>query len=154
MSMFACLMIFTPFINKFLIGEKPTPADMLILLGIMFGFFMLNQISTLTHLAFGKPIHWFTIFPWYFAYFIGGHYLDKHSDKIRLSNTAIILLIIMLILLGAVLNYYAALAGIVKDYFILDNTAPLVFLITFLIFLFVKKPRGDSARKPHNISYV
>lgn len=139
LTMFLCLMLFAPFINQFINGDKPSSKDILILLSITFVFFFLNGISSFTRELLNININWFTTFPWYIAYFLGGYYLDKNGSKLHLKNSSLLISIVTLVLLGAVFNYLVADSlGIIKDYFILSNTGPLVFIISGLIFIFVK----------------
>lgn len=139
LSMFACLMIFVPFINKFIIGEKPTAHDLSVLLGLTFPFFLLNAIASVAINIYDLTMNWFKVFPWFIAYFIAGYYIDNHSSKIPLRNSCIVISIIALTAIGAGLNYYAVSSlGIVKDYFIVTEMGPLVFMISFLVFLLGK----------------
>jgi surface polysaccharide O-acyltransferase-like enzyme len=136
LSMFACLMIFAPFINKFIIGEKPTARDLAVLLGLTFPFFLLNTVASMAINIYDLTMDWFKIFPWFIVYFITGFYIDNYSAKIPLKNSLILIAIIALTAIGAGLNYYAASSlGIVKDYFIVTERGPLVFIISLLIFL-------------------
>jgi len=140
LTMFACLMIFAPFINMFLNGDKPSSSDLLILLIMMLIFFILNSIANVPREIFGTEINWFKSFPWYISYFIGGYYLDKYGANIKINNISIIIGIVALIAVGIFLNYYAATSyGILKDTFILSNSGPFVFIITGLVFLFARK---------------
>jgi surface polysaccharide O-acyltransferase-like enzyme len=80
-------------------------------------------------------MEWFKIFPWFVVYFIAGYYIDNHSDKIQLGNGVIVTGIMALTVVGAALNYYAVSSlGVVKDYFIVTERGPLVFLISMLVF--------------------
>jgi len=140
LSMFICLMLIAPFINQFLNGEKPTSNDLFILLTVMFFFFFLNGISIFSKEVLSINITWFKTFPWFIAYFIGGFYLDSYADRIRIKNIILLLLITIIILLGSALNYFSITSlGITKDYFVLNNYSPLVFVYSALIFLVVKK---------------
>jgi len=135
LSMFVCLMVFVPFINKFIVGEKPNGQDLAVLLGVSFPFFLLNTVASVADNVYKIPMEWFKIFPWYIVYFVAGYYIDNYSDKIRIKNSLIITFIVILIAIGMVLNYYAVSSlGILKDYFIVTEMGPLVFLMSMLIF--------------------
>ena len=140
LSMFVCLMLFTPFINIFINGEKPDSANLRILLGLMFLFFFFNGISNVALEIWDVEIIWFKVFPWYIAYFIGGYYLDKYSNHIAIQSTLILFFLASLILIGTVLNYYFITSyKIFEDNLMMINTGPMVFLITVFIFLLVKR---------------
>lgn len=139
LSMFVCLMMFAPFINTFINGDKPSSTDLVVLLSVIFLFFILNGISNVAREVRSINIEWFKVFPWYIAYFINGYYLDKYVEKINIKNAVILLFITVLICVGAVLNYYTVFSlKIVKDYFILGDTSPLLFIIASLVFIFAK----------------
>ncbi len=139
LSMFVWLMMFAPFINMFVNGDKPTSREILILLGVMSIFFILNGVATAALEVWGTKIEWFKGFPWFMAYFIGGYYFEKYGGNINVNNMVIIASVSLLILGGAVINYYAKTAGVIYKYnFILDNAGPLLVMTTPLIFLFFK----------------
>ena len=143
LSMFLCLMLFTPFLNMYIIGDEPGSADLKIILVLMFVLFFLNGISNVAWEVWDVEIIWFKVFPWYIAYFIGGYYLDQYSDNIAVNSSFILLFIACLILSGAFLNYYFLTTyKIIEDNLIFINTGPVVFLITVLIFLLAKKNRS------------
>jgi surface polysaccharide O-acyltransferase-like enzyme len=139
LSMFACLMLFVPFINKFIRGEKPTGSDLGIFLGITFPFFVLNSIASVAFNVYELRMEWFKIFPWYIVYFIAGYFIGSYSGKIPLRNGVIITGIVILIAAGAGLGYYSVSSlGITKDYFIVNELGALVFLLSMLVFLLAK----------------
>lgn len=133
LTMFSFLMIAAPFINMLLIGEKPTQNEVKILLTVFFLFFTMN--------AFLKNygIAWYKTFPWYIGYFIGGFFIEKYGTQYKRYNYSLIIIISSLTALGALLNYFSiSRFDIIKDNFILGSTSPLVFLITFSIYLYAK----------------
>jgi surface polysaccharide O-acyltransferase-like enzyme len=139
LAMFASLMLFVPFVNNFITGTKPTSFDLSVLMGWVFLFFILNSISLYALYVYDLQMNWFKLFPWYLAYFIAGYYIDNYSARLPKRNGVIAVSILGLMLAGALLNYYAANSlGIVRDYFAVSETGPLVFLTTCLIFLLVK----------------
>jgi len=140
LSMYVCLMFFVPFINQFINGEKPTYSDLSILMLLFVSFFTLNTIAIGATEIIDINIGWFKVFPWYIGYFILGYYLDKYAHRINVGSSVILaVLIIILIIAGALLNFYAVTKGILQDFFVFNNTALPVFIITALIFLLVKK---------------
>jgi surface polysaccharide O-acyltransferase-like enzyme len=144
-SMFACLMIFAPFINLFISGQRPSFDDLSILLVVIFIFLVLNEFSSVLSEVRNVKIEWFKVFPWYLGYFIGGYYIDVYGDEINISNGIMLLTIFTVTVAGAVLNFYAySSLGIKRDYLILSNDGPFVFIDTVFIFLFVKKNKMFS----------
>lgn len=140
LSMYVCLMFFVPFINQFINGAKPSYSDLSILMLLFISFFTLNTVAIGAKEIVEIGIGWFTIFPWYIAYFIMGYYIDKHANRINLGSTAFLAtLILLFVVVGAILNFYAVSSGILQDFFVFNNTALPVFIITALIFLLVKK---------------
>jgi surface polysaccharide O-acyltransferase-like enzyme len=139
LSMFICLMAFVPFINKFIMGERPTAGELSVFLGLAFPFFLLNTVSSIADKIYGLSMEWFKIFPWFLVYFIAGYYIGNYSDRIPLKNGWIVAGIITLTTIGAGLNYYAVRSlGILDDCFFVTEKGPLVFLMSMLVFLLVK----------------
>lgn len=140
LSMFICLMVFAPFLNKFILGEKPTRNELALLLGLTFPFFALNLVASVAREIYHLNMEWFTLFPWFMVYFIGGYYIDQHASSIRLGSGWIAAAIAALTALGAGMNYYAVHSlGILKNYFFNSDRTPLHFLLSMLIFLLAKK---------------
>ncbi|NTU55847.1 MAG: acyltransferase [Anaerolineales bacterium] len=139
LSMFACLMVFAPFINKFILGEKPTARELAILLGLTFPFFLLNTVASVADNIYDLHMEWFKIFPWFMVYFVAGYYFENHFPRIRLNNSLIAGAIAVLVAVGAGVNYYAVSSlGILKNYFINTERGPLLFLISMLVFILAK----------------
>ncbi|WP_017445393.1 acyltransferase [Gayadomonas joobiniege] len=144
LTMFACLMMFAPFLNMFLNGDRPSSKDLLILIIVVFLFFILNGAASIPNVILDTKINWFTSFTWFIGYFICGYYLDKYGESLKISNISIVFVIVALMLIGIYLNYYVAISfGLLKDWFVLNNKGPFLFVITALIFLLIKK---NSAR--------
>lgn len=139
LSMFICLMAFVPFINKFILGEKPTMFDLSLLIGLSFPFFLLNAVASVASNIYDLTMNWFKIFPWFIIYFISGYFIDNYSDKFPLRNGTIVASMIVLIAIGSGLNYYAVSSlGILNECFIISEMSPLVFLISLLVFKLAK----------------
>jgi surface polysaccharide O-acyltransferase-like enzyme len=139
LSVFACLMVFVPFINKFILGEKPSGRDLAILVGLSFPFFLLQQIAYFAQEVYQLNMEWFKLFPWLMVYFIAGYVIDKYAAPMRLGNGRIVGALIVLVTVGAGLNYYAVgTLEIMKNYFINSERGPLTFLISMLVFLLAK----------------
>jgi surface polysaccharide O-acyltransferase-like enzyme len=139
LSMFICLMMFAPFINKFIMGEKPTAGELALLLGLSFPFFLLQQIANFAEAVYHLNMEWFTLFPWFMVYFIAGYVIDKYGVNVRVGSGWIAVAIASLVAVGAGLNYYAVSAlGVMKNYFINTERCPLQFLLSLLIFLLAK----------------
>jgi surface polysaccharide O-acyltransferase-like enzyme len=135
LSMFACLMLFVPYINKLLTGEKLNYNDFKILSLLFLFFFTLNGISSILMSIKGIKMNWFKSFPWFIAYFVAGHFLDKHKELLTLSVKNIFFALTLLITFGATINfYYANHLGLFKDNLFLNSAGPFVFLITIIIF--------------------
>ncbi len=140
LSMFACLMLFAPFVNMFINGVKPNSMELGIFIVLIFLFYSFNCMSVIAKNLIDINIHWFKTFIWYLAYFLGGFYIDRYSKHINIGNTVLLAVIAISILGGALLNYYFVISyGISKDFLILDNMSPIVILITTLIFLLARK---------------
>ncbi|MFT3890700.1 MAG: acyltransferase family protein [Anaerolineales bacterium] len=139
-SMFICLMLFVPFINMFVRGEKPTAGDLGILLGITFPFFVLNTIASFAYHVYDLQMEWFKLFPWYMVYFLAGYYLDRYSDEIPIRNGVIAASILIIVLINATLGYYSVSSlGIKKDAFLVSELGGSVFLLSMLVFLLAKR---------------
>lgn len=140
LSMLLCLMMLAPFVNQYLTGTKPSANDLLIFLLVVFFFFLLNGIAAVAKQVASLNVNWFRTAPWFLGYFVAGYYIDQYGAKLRVKNIYLVLIIISLTLVGMALNYVSATSlGVVKDYFILDNDRPLVFLIAICIFLLVSR---------------
>lgn len=138
LSMFVCLMLFAPFVNKFILGEKPTPGELALLLGLAFPFFALQQVANVAEGIYGLRMEWFTLFPWFVVYFIAGYFIDRYG-AVRLGSGWIAAAIAALVAVCAGLNYYAvSVLGIMKNYFINTDRGALQFLLSALIFLLAK----------------
>lgn len=149
LPMFACLLLFVPFINSCVLGKKIEFKEFSYLF-IIIGFFMfLKQVSIIVSGVFDLNMSWFKSFPWYVGYFVLGYFIDLYSEKINISNAATIFIIGMIVSVSSLLNFYSAVSlHILKDYFILDNTGILNFILTVSIFyLFVNNRRLFSANK-------
>ena len=83
--MFACLMVFAPFVNKFILGEKPTARDLAILLGLTFPFFLLNTVASVAVNVYDLRMEWFKIFPW-FIVITGWRFLGVSFAPLRLPG--------------------------------------------------------------------
>ncbi len=140
LSMFICLMVFTPFINKYITGEKPTAEDMFFLFFIFAVFMTLNQISDFGLTIFKINMSWFGTFLWYIVYFIMGYFVDVYSDKIPIGNILGIFVIVLLSIAGTVLNFFlASRLAIVLDSFIFNHTGIINFIrVTLIFYLFAK----------------
>lgn len=139
LSMFICLMMFAPFLNKFILGEKPTAGELALLLGLTLPFFVLQQIANVADTVYHLNMEWFTLFPWFMVYFLAGYTIDKHAAAIRLGNGWIVVIIALLVAVSAALNYYAVSSlGILRDDFINTDRGLLQFLLSILIFLLAK----------------
>jgi len=140
LTMLACLMLFAPFINQFINGNKPRPADLHLLLLLMLGFFSLNGLALVAENLLKAELNWFRIFPWYIAYFILGYYLDHYGNRLHLSNRIIATALTLLIAAGAGGNY------LLRQHLhisqdpppLFSDMGPLSFIIAALVFLLAK----------------
>ena len=146
LSMFLCLMLFVPFINMLINGEKPGPAHLRILLLLAFLFFLGNIFAN-TAWELGrveKEIIWFKAFPWYMAYFIAGYYLDRYGDAFTIKTAHLLILLGVLILFGTALNYSLINSfGFIDDNLIFINTGPIVLPMALIIFQLGKRSSGQ-----------
>ncbi len=142
LPMLMCLMVFVPFINKYIMGEKPTIEDFFYLFAAFAILMTLNQISSIGREVFDASMGWFKSFPWFIGYLLMGYFVDIYSDKIPIGNTLTILIILLLSIFGCLLNYYSASQlDIVSDDFIFDHTGIHNFIRTIFIFYLFAKNR-------------
>ena len=140
LTMFVCLMLFVPFINKFINGQKPTRSELGWLLGLASLFYVVNGVSSFGNALFGIAITWHRTFMWYIPYLIAGYYLSVYGDCIALGRRTIVALLGVLFATTAAANYLLARAtGVAADYAALGDAGPLGLLITSLIFLLARK---------------
>jgi surface polysaccharide O-acyltransferase-like enzyme len=144
LSMFACLMLFAPYINKIILNEPISGREVKILCGIVLAFLLLNELDHVYTQLKDKPIQWFKTFIWFVPYFIGGYLIDRYSDQLRLSGSYIVLAILASLGLGIAMNYeVAARLGLFKDYLILGNDGLLIYVITFGVFILARRHMAE-----------
>ncbi len=154
LSMYICLMLFAPFINNYITGKKPTLEDFVYIFFVFSLFLSLNQISSIGREVFHTNISWFKLFPWFIGYFIMGYFIDTYYDKIPIGNKINIFILVCILSLSCMLNFYSASSlGIVKDSFILSKTGILTFIVTISIFYLFSKNR-NKLPKSYLISNV
>ncbi len=147
LSMFICLMLFAPFINQYINGIKPSTSDLLILIVVSFIFFIMNTISSMAQEIKGINIGWYKVFPWYISYFILGYYLDKISYKINFNKLFYFFILLIIIAIGSTANYLSIIyLNKILDSLILNNTGILVFLMSSVIFIYVKNNTSHASR--------
>jgi len=140
LSMFACLMLFAPYINKIILNEPISGREVKILCGIVLAFLLLNEFDHVYAELKDKPIQWFKTFIWFVPYFIGGYLIDRYSDQLKLSSAYMILAILVSLGIGIGMNYgVAAQLGLFKDYLILRNDGVLIYVITFGAFILARR---------------
>jgi surface polysaccharide O-acyltransferase-like enzyme len=141
LTTFTCLMIFVPFINKLLLGTKPSEIELRFLIAVIFIIFCFEQISSLANeFRHNLRITWFKEFPWYIGYLLFGYYINKYYKDIKVSNHSAVGIILLLTGLGIFLNYISCNdLKVIKDYFVLSNNGPLLFLITASLFYLFRK---------------
>lgn len=139
LPMFACLMLFVPFLNLCVLGKKIAYQEFVFLFVILSFFMLMKQISTVAGEVFDLNMSWFETFPWYIGYFLLGYFIDLYCEKISISNRVTILTITVILLISSVLNFYSASSlNVLQDFFILNNTGIFNFILTVSIFyLFV-----------------
>ena len=148
-----CLMLFTPFINNYTIGKRPSLEDYIYMLVIFSLFMLLNQIVTVGYAVFNLKIDWsIKSFHWYIGYFIMGYFISVYYDKIPIGNITTIIILGVLLIFGSAMNFYSASTlGIIKDWFVLDNAGILNFMVSLCIFYLFSKNR-DLFKDSHLIS--
>ncbi|MCW5213175.1 acyltransferase family protein [Desulfobulbus sp. TB] len=140
LSMFACLMLFAPFVNQFILGEKPSQKDLAVLLSVAALFFLLNSIADLARETSGIFMYWHLLFQWYIIYFIAGYYFDKYGDLFPVRKIFLAVLIIMTVLIGAGGNFLLIEKyHIVKDYLVMNDKGIVSLVLSGAVFLFFKK---------------
>lgn len=150
LSMFACLMLFVPFINNFLLGQKPSRSDIAIFIAIASLFFFLNTVSDIARETSNIFMYWHLLFQWYIIYFIAGYYFDRNNSSLFVKN---IFFIFFIIALGSFANFFAIEKfNIVKDYLVMNDKGILSFIFAIAIFLFFKK--NFSAKESKLVSSI
>lgn len=140
LSMFACLMLFAPYINKIILNEPVTKHEVKILCGIVLVFLILNELDHVYALIKDNPIQWFKTFIWFVPYFIGGFLIDRYSYQIKLSSVYIVVTVLVSLGIGIGMNYGVAdQLGIFKDYLVLRNDGVLIYFITFGVFILARR---------------
>jgi len=140
LSMYLCLMAFTPFINNFTIGKPLNDKDIFILSILFLILYSMNWASSFIKYTEGVSIYWFKIFPIYICYFIMGYYISAGRFVLKINKIMIKSAIFIILLAVPYLNYLSCeKLGIVKDYFIMNNYGPLVLILTILLFLLFYK---------------
>lgn len=140
LTMFICLMLFTPFLNHFVTGKKPNKQDALILFGLSCIFMSLQQLSILGNAIEQTTFTWFKSFAWFIPYFLMGYFIKQHHADIKLSIKFLSLLIISLTVIAILENHYlVSNLAINKDYISLPNEGISNFLITTSLFTIMAK---------------
>ncbi|WP_203143025.1 acyltransferase [Marinobacter mangrovi] len=149
LTMFACLMLFAPFLNQYIRGEKPGLADFAALAILFFVFAALDQGSLLVKAVVDSDITWYAVFPLYILYFVGGYVIDRYPERFRFSPATLWGVVVTTVLVGAGLNavLYRRF-GIHEDFLILNNLGPLVILCTFAIFLLLRQQAEHLRARP------
>jgi len=145
LNMYLCLMVFAPFLNKIVLGEKLTWEEFRLFLVLVAVFFVLENLAFVAEDVYGFEITWFTLFVWFIPYYLSGHYLDRYGARIGLKPVHLALALAAILSVGALGNYLAAARlGVVKDDFLLGNLSIATFLATPLVFLLVKALVGEG----------
>lgn len=140
LSMFACLMLFAPFINQFILGKKPSQKDLAVLLIVAAVFFLLNSIADLARETSGIFMYWHLLFQWYVIYFITGYYFDKYGDLLPVRKILLTVLIVATVLLGAGANFFLIdKYHIVKDYLVMNDKGVVSLVLSGAVFLVFKR---------------
>jgi surface polysaccharide O-acyltransferase-like enzyme len=140
LTMFACLMLFAPFINQFVIGEKPSAADLLLFSAAAGLFFLLNSVADAAREISSIYMYWHLLVPWYIAYFIIGYFIDRHGARANVQAGLLIVAILLLVAAGAMANFLVIQQySLVKDYFVLNDKGLPVFCFAILVFLLGRK---------------
>lgn len=135
LTMFACLMLFVPFINKFVRGEQPEMRDFYLFMVAAALFFFLDTVSDLMRELNNSYMYWHLAVKWYIAYFITGYAVDLYHDLFKMNLSLNITLILIVVSIGSIANYEIANRNhIVQDYLIMSNTGIAVFILSVLIF--------------------
>ena len=140
LSMFSCLMVFAPFINQYINGDAPGERGGLTLLAAFFLFFVAEWGAFVVNELMGLSISWFKEFPLFIAYFVGGYFLDRYHHRLSMSVVGACAFLFLLMAAGFLGNYYfGVVSGSFKDYLVLSNTGPLLFLISLLVFFIFRR---------------
>ena len=137
LTMFVFLMLFAPFLNSFVHGERPSNSGLLILICVIFTLYFLRWFSDL--FASGD-IHWFIEFIYFMGYFLGGYVADQVIIRKGNLTRLMIAIIAFFSALAIVGNYISCkYFGINMDWFVASNWSPIVAPICFALFIAVKQ---------------
>jgi len=140
LTMYLCLILFVPYIDLCICGNKPTFRQLAVLIMLLFMFDGLNWLSLIVNQVGKLNLLWYRSFPLFFGYFIAGYLLKKYDLSKFLSGRVTAVFLIFMVVLNPILNYWSCdHLGIVKDYFILSNYSLLIIFVTLLIFYYFKK---------------
>ena len=139
LSMFFCLMMIAPFINKWVFGIKPSSRDLVAIVTLGAIFFGISSISQLKEAVTASGIEWHKNFGIYIFYFILGHLIGSHIDNFRISVKTLLTTYISIIVTAIGLNYFLAINNIRDDNTIIGNDTVIGFLATCTAFTLAAK---------------
>lgn len=135
LSMFSCLMLVAPFLNKFVLGKKLNHSDVVYLFWVIAIIAVLQQISPMFKYIKGDNISWFTQFPWFIGYFLLGYYIGNNTLKTQIKPLVLIAILATILLFSLFANYILVFdLRVIKDWLILSNTGILNLVSTCIIF--------------------
>ena len=153
LSMFCCLMLFSPFVNGYILGERPGNAEYTALLVLFGALYFLKQAADVALIAYDVTINWFMVFPWYLIYFIYGYRMGRQDIKKRPDNRLLLGLVVLITAAASGLSAFMAdRHALVMDWFVLSNTSVLNLALSFAVFCLFK---CNAARfKPRRVVAV
>lgn len=136
LTMLICLLLFVPFINKLVIGERLGFTDMMVLVVLGALFTGLNLCASIAEDLAGVTIDWFTRFPWYVLYLILGYLIYQFRDRLKTSFGTALVVICAVVIVGAVANFVMVFRHeLIKDWLVLSNEGVLSFFLVLSIYI-------------------
>lgn len=149
LSMFFCLMMIAPIINKWVFGVRPSVGDFKVVGVLAFVFFGLSSLAHLKK-SFGfDEIVWFKEFGIYVFYFILGHQIGTYICECKVSVPTLVAGYLSLIVAAILLNYILVVNGIRNDNVVVGNDALLGFVGTCLVFSLVALLKPGKKNQTH-----
>ncbi len=140
LSMLACLLLFVPFINKFITGKPADLGDMLALIGLGILFTGLNLAAGMANDLAGITVDWFTRFPWYMLYLVLGYLIFRYKDALAIAPVVFVIAFCALVFMGAIANFQiVSTYSVIKDWLVLSNDGVVTFAVTLSVFIIFAK---------------
>ncbi|WP_158946664.1 acyltransferase [Pseudodesulfovibrio cashew] len=140
---FSLAMLFVPFVNMIIIGKKATSRDYYVLIAIIVIFSILLQSTLILQVVKNIKFNWYISSMTFVGLMLVGYIISKKYDTINFNSKVAIIIVLLLSLIGAILNYTVAVKlNIHKDNFVIIAGGPLSLIISSFIFYAFAKVGG------------